>query len=153
MAGTNCITIMHLHNIHIVWPWSPGVSIFWWQPLHIFSTMPCNDFMVHKIYGLYGLWIYFVGELDCITQWDDICKSLVIYIPKPGCYCLYTLFPIVQDKDGRNALHLASLSGHASLARDLVTMYRLHPSTTSKVLESCVDTVMSEFRYLSQILY
>lgn len=45
------------------------------------------------------------------------------------CFCL----PTVQDKDGRSALHLASLNGHASLARELITMYKLHPNTENKV--------------------
>ena len=52
-------------------------------------------------------------------------------------FCLF-LLPTVQDKDGRNALHLAFLNGHASLARDLVTLYRLHPNTASKVRGSYV---------------
>ena len=58
----------------------------------------------------------------------------------------YTLFPFVQGKEERNALHLASRNGHESLARDLITMYQLQPNTTNKVWESCVcvDTYFFE---------
>ena len=100
MAGTDCSTIIHLHNIHFE---------------VIFAKL-------------------IIGNLP---------RTILLMSP------LFLI--IVQDKDGRNALHLASLNGHASLARDLMTIYRLHPNTASKVLESCVDTVM--FRYLSQIVY
>ena len=57
-------------------------------------------------------------------------------------FCL-VLLPTVQDKDGRNALHLASLKGHASLARDLMIIYRLHPDTENKVQGSYIRTYVT----------
>lgn len=56
------------------------------------------------------------------------------------CIC----FPIVQNWKGWNALHIASCYGHESLARDVITMYQLHPSTAKKVcMESCVVILYS----------
>ena len=98
------------------------------QEIMLFS---CQMFSMVMIYiTCPGDKLYLYSLL--IRVFIDNCVWLFNAVWVNFCYCVFCSL-IAQNNKGWTALHYAARKGYASLARDLITMYKLDPNTANKV--------------------